>query len=311
MEKSRAWTFVVIAFVIVGSAILAANRASLHKGKSDAIQVTATFYPLAEFARQVGGDRVQVTTLIKPGVEPHDYDPTPRDVAGIYKSAMFVYNGAGLEPWVGKVQKDLRAGNVMMVDASSQIELRQQDPAEHEAESATDPHIWMDPQLAMKEVDNVRKGLVAVDPKHAYDYIARAEAYTKKLQDLDKAFQSGLANCQSKDIVTSHQAFSYLAARYGLNAVGIAGLSPEDEPTPQKLAEVADFARAHNITHIFFETAVSPKLSETIAHEVGAKTISFDPLESLTSGQIKAGKNYISIQKDNLKSLQTALRCTP
>jgi zinc transport system substrate-binding protein len=308
METNRKWMVGIALVAVLGfSALGYLNR---HNNNSSKIQVVATFYPVAEFAREVGGDKISVTTLTKPGTEPHDFDPTPKQLAQIYDAKMFVYNGAGLEPWVDKITKDLESSDVFRVDSSSQISLQKKDPSDTEDGSPTDPHIWMDPELAMKEVNNIRLGLIAVDPVNAQYYVDRAIAYTDKLQALDDAFKKGLASCQSKDIVTSHQAFTYLAKRYGLNAVGIAGLSPDDEPSPQKLAQVADFVKQNNVKYIFFETLVSPKLSQTIASETGAKTIAFNPLEGLTNDEIKAGKNYITIQNDNLKALRTALDCT-
>jgi zinc transport system substrate-binding protein len=308
METNRKWMVGIALVAVLGfSALGYLNR---HNNNSSKIQVVATFYPVAEFARQVGGDKISVTTLTKPGTEPHEFDPTPKQLAQIYDAKMFVYNGAGLEPWVDKITKDLESSDVFRVDSSSQISLQKKDPSDTEDNSPTDPHIWMDPELAMKEVNNIRLGLIAVDPANAQYYVDRAIAYTDKLQALDDAFKKGIASCQSKDIVTSHQAFTYLAKRYGLNAVGIAGLSPDDEPSPQKLAQVADFVKQNNVKYIFFETLVSPKLSQTIASETGAKTIAFNPLEGLTNDEIKAGKNYISIQNDNLKALRTALDCT-
>ncbi|HSX34557.1 MAG TPA: metal ABC transporter substrate-binding protein [Candidatus Saccharimonadales bacterium] len=307
MDTSRKWMIGIALIAILGFSGIA--YAKKHTQQPPAVSAVATFYPMAEFVRQVGGNRVGVTTLTKPGAEPHDFDPTPKQLAQIYDAKLFVYNGAGLEPWVNKITKDLDASDVFRVDASYKVPLQHKDASDTGNDSPTDPHIWMDPVLAMKEVDNVRLGLIAVDPSHAQYYVDNAIAYTKKLEALNTAFKKGLANCQSKDIVTSHQAFTYLAKRYGLNAVGIAGLSPDDEPSPQKLAQVADFVKQNNVHYIFFETLVSPKLSQTIASETGARTIAFNPLEGLTTSETKAGKNYISVQQDNLKALQTALGC--
>lgn len=307
MDKSKTWAVGIAIFVVIGGGILAANRAAHNKHVPARVQVTATIYPLAEFARQVGGDRVNVTTLVKPGVEPHDYDPTTREIAGIYKSALFIYNGGGLEPWVPRLSNDLQANNVMLADATYNITLRNAGSGG----KTTDPHVWLDPVLAIQQVETVRKGMVAVDPQHAYDYTTRARNYTKRLQALDQEFKAGLAHCQSSQLVTSHQALGYLAARYGLQTLGIAGLSPDDEPSPQKLADITDFVRAHNVHYILFESAVNPKLAQTIASESGAQTISFNPLESLTTAQINVGQDYLSVQRDNLHTLQTALGCTP
>jgi zinc transport system substrate-binding protein len=310
METSRKWLIGIAIIVVVGFTGLGYFNNQRLKNNPSKLTVVATFYPVAEFARQVGGNRVSVTTLTKPGMEPHDYDPSSKDLASIYSSKLFIYNGAGLEPWVDKITNDLDASDTFRVDASYQVQLQGKDASDTKNNSPTDPHIWMDPELAMKEVENIRLGLVAADPRNAEYYVSNAEVYTKKLQELDNAIKNGLANCQTKDIVTSHQAFAYLAKRYGLNAIGIAGLSPDDEPSPQKLAQVADFVKQNNVKYIFFETLVSPKLSQTIASETGAQTIAFNPLEGLTSDEIKAGKNYISVQQENLTALQTALGCT-
>lgn len=300
MKKVVIATGIILALAAIG--LLAMQHTA---PTSDKLPVTASFYPLAEFARQVGGDKVAVTTLIRPGVEPHDYDPTPKDVAKIYQSKVLVYNGAGLEPWVQKISNDAQKSGVSLVQTSKGLNLL----AKTEDHSSTDPHVWMDPVLAMQQVTAIKNAFIQADPANRTTYQANAQAYLAQLKELDAAFRHGLAQCQLRDIVTSHQAFAYLAKEYGLNALAISGLSPDDEPSPQELANVANFARAHRVTHIFFETLVSPKLSQTIAREVGAQTIVFNPLEGLTPDEMRAGKNYITVQKQNLQALQTALHC--
>jgi zinc transport system substrate-binding protein len=300
----------VLGLVVVMGGFVLLSNVKVQK-KDTRLQVVASFYPMAEFARAVGGKNANVVTLVKPGLEPHDYEPTPQDLAKVYGSDLFVYNGAGLETaWVNKIQPQLEQSNTFTVDASYKIKLLSRDPSDTENKSATDPHVWMDPELAIKEVSAITLGYIAVDGKNANTYQRNADAYIKKLNELNTTFKSGLAHCQSHDIVTSHQAFSYLAKEYGLTATGIAGLSPDNEPSPQKLAEIADFAKANNVKYIFFESLVSPKLSQTIASEVGAQTIEFNPLEGLTNAEVKAGKNYLSVQQDNLQALRTALSCT-
>jgi zinc transport system substrate-binding protein len=306
MEKSRVWTLVVIAFVIAGSVVLALNRQA-HRAKEPDVRAIASFYPVAEFTRQVGGSRVAVTTLVQPGSEPHDYEPTARVVASMYRSDMFVFNGAGMEPWIKKLQSDLNASQIMQVDTSTGIRTRSEVVG---GSKFTDPHIWLDPKFAMRQVDNVRKGLIAVNPEHAYDYVGRADAYTAKLQKLDAAFAAGLAHCTTTTVISSHESLGYLAARYGLNAVGIAGLSPDEEPSPQRLAEIADLARANHVQYILYETGESSKLADTVAAEIGAQSLSFNTMESPSAAQLKHG-GYIDIQMQNLHTLQTALGCTP
>ncbi|HSX28223.1 MAG TPA: metal ABC transporter substrate-binding protein [Candidatus Saccharimonadales bacterium] len=310
MQKKQILFFGILdclLIALVAGVVVAGHHRS---GQSDKIQVTASFYPMAEFARQVGGDKVAVNTLVKPGVEPHDYDPSPQDLVGLYQSKLFVYNGAGLEKWTDRIQKDLASNHVTAVRASDGIQLLAPFADDEEGSgAATDPHVWLDPMLAIKEVTAIKDGLVKIDPANQTYYEAHAQAFTQQLTDLDTAYKNGLQQCQRRDIVTSHQAFRYLAQQYNLTSVSISGLSPDDEPSPQKLADVAQFAKAHDVQYIFFESLASPKLSQTIASEVGAKTLVFNPLEGLTDSDIALGKNYLSVQKENLQNLRTALDC--
>ena len=310
MKNVRVWILTVLGLMIVlavGLSLRNEHSTLTNSGKKASghqLQVTATFYPMAEFARQVGGDKVTVTTLVKPGVEPHDYDPSPRDVAAIYKSKLLIYNGGGLEAWVGKLQNDLQKQGVTVVQASDGIELRPGDSG-----SPQDPHVWMDPVLAIQEVKNIQQALAKVDPSNAKTYNANADKYIQQLTKLDSEFRSGLARCQLTDIITSHQAFKYLAKEYGLNTVGIAGLSPDDEPSPRQMAQAVDFVRQNDIHYIFFESLVSPKLAQSIADETGAQSIVFNPLEGLTQAELDLGQNYITVQQGNLQALRTALSC--
>ncbi|HSW98447.1 MAG TPA: zinc ABC transporter substrate-binding protein [Candidatus Saccharimonadales bacterium] len=310
MKLLRNTIFTLLAFgALLGIFVLLSNIHINSKPKDNRMRVVATFYPMAEFAKAVGGANVNVTTLVKPGLEPHDYEPSPQDLARIYDSSLFVYNGAGLETWVDKIQKQLEGSKTFTVDASYAVKTLHKDPSDTGSKSATDPHVWMDPQLAIKEVSAILQGYIAVDPQNMETYRANALAYVRQLVALNDAFTAGLAHCQLHTIVTSHQAFSYLAQEYGLQAIGIAGLSPDDEPSPQKLAQVASYVKDNTIKYVFFESLASPKLSQTIASETGAQTITFNPLEGLTGSELKAGKNYVSVQKDNLQALRTALEC--
>lgn len=281
--------------LIIALALLRPPGAGAPTGK---IRVTASFYPMAEFARQVGGDKITVTTMIGPGVEPHDYDPAPGDLISLYKSKLFIYNGAGLEKWIDRIQPDLTANHIASVDASSGLSLR-----------PSDPHVWLDPVLAARQVDNIQASLAQVDPANAAYYRQQADHYKAQLAALDQTFKTGLAACVRRDIITSHQAFGYLGDRYHLNVLAISGLSPDQEPSPQQLAKTAQFARDHHAKYIFFETLVSPKLSDTIAREVGAQTLVFNPLEGLTPDQVKQGHSYLSVQQDNVNNLRIALDC--
>ncbi len=270
------------------------------------VNVVASFYPLYFFTSQIGGDKVEVTNITPAGAEPHDYEPTTGDIAKIENSRMLVLNG-GVEAWGDKIKDNLKGKNVELVVAGDGL-LTQQ--LTENGETGADPHIWLDSQLAKKEAHAIEQGLEKVDPNNTSSYQANEKTLDDKLDQLDSDYKKGLANCTNKNIITSHAAFGYLANRYGLKQVPIAGLSPDAEPSAQQLVDVAKFAKANNVDYIFFESLVSPKLSETIATEIGAKTLVLDPLEGLIDSDIKAGKDYFSVMHQNLDNLRTALKCT-
>jgi len=273
------------------------------------LEVTTSFYPLADFAQQIGQQKVTVHNLTPAGAEPHDFEPSPQDLVTLQKSKLFIYNGAGLEHWLDKVTSEPQK-NQVKVEASKNIDLLHSSEEDSQTtNSAPDPHVWMDPVLASKQVENIKNGYLAADPANAAYYEQNAINYQKQLADLDTSFREGLADCQVRDIVTSHNAFQYLARRYQLTVASLSGLSPDEEPSPQKMVEVAQFVKKNHVRYIFFESLISPKLAETIAHETGAQTLSFNPLEGLSSNEIAQGKNYISVQKENLTALRTALGC--
>ncbi len=273
------------------------NKKNKPEQISATIKITASFYPLAEFARQVGGDRVEVINITPAGVEPHDFGPTPKDVATLFLSKVFIFNGAGFDPWAEKLKPDLEQKGVTVVNMSKYFDVMD------------DPHIWLDPVLAKKEVEVIKDALVRVDPSNNSEYTNNAARYVEQLSILDDKYKNGLASCEIRDAVASHAAFGYLAKRYNINVISIAGISPEKEPSPKRMAEIAQLAKQKNIKHIFFETLVNPKLSETIAREIGAKTLVFNPLEGLTNKEISAEKNYISVMEKNLENLRVALIC--
>jgi zinc transport system substrate-binding protein len=179
------------------------------------------------------------------------------------------------------------------------------------AESAAppDPHVWLDPRIARRQVETIRAALAAVDPEGAPGYGERAAAFIGRLDALDAAFEAGLRDCARREIVTSHAAFAYLARRYRLTQVAITGLTPGMEPSPSDLAALARFARHHGVTHVFFETLVSPRLAQTLAREVGAASLVLNPLEGLTREEAAAGKGYLAVMEDNLRHLRLALGC--
>ncbi|MEU8242128.1 metal ABC transporter substrate-binding protein [Actinoplanes missouriensis] len=280
------------------------------------LSVVTAFYPLQFISERVGGDVVDVSNLTKPGAEPHDVELNAGQVGQIADADLVVYL-SGFQPAVDDAVK--QNGSDHAFDAASAIQLLSAEAAdahshegetgeeEHAEESAngTDPHFWLDPTRLATVAEKVAAEMGKADPAHAADFTARAATLSTELKTLDGEFTTGLKTCARRELVTSHTAFHYLADRYGLEQIGITGIDPEAEPSPQRLAAVAEEAKEHGTTTIFFETLVSPKVAETLAREVGAQTAVLDPLEGLTD----ENADYFSVMRANLAALTKALGC--
>lgn len=271
------------------------------------ISVVASFYPMYFFASQIGGDKADVINVTPAGGEPHDYEPTAQDMTKIESANLVVLNGGGLEAWGDSVKQNIDSQKTTLVTAGEGLTTRR---VVEDGEDIIDPHVWLSPVLAEQMVDKIEQGYVKADPAHADYYAKNATDLKAKLAQLDTDYKQGLASCQRKDIITSHAAFGYLGATYGLNQVPISGLSPETEPSAKDLAAVADFARKNGVKYIFFESLVSPKLSQTIATEIGAQTLVLDPIEGIAVDDLAAGQDYMSVMRSNLANLKIALQCT-
>ncbi len=273
---------------------------------SSAFRITTSFYPLYFFTQQIVGDQAQVYNITPAGAEPHDYEPSPQDVARLQDSQLVIVSG-GVEPWLEKVKPDLVDKRIPLATVGESLFKRTYSDEDNHV--VPDPHIWLSPVLAQQLVEQITKAITAADPAHAEIYAQRALMLKVKLQQLDTDFRRGLQACEQKSFVTSHTAFGYLAAEYQLEEVGITGLSPDAEPSPRQLAQITDFAKAHQIKYIFFESLVNPELSQTLAQEVGAQTLVLNPLEGLTEQDIERGKDYFSEMQQNLANLRLALTC--
>jgi zinc transport system substrate-binding protein len=272
--------------------VLGATACGQAGGDSGKIDVVTAFYPLQFITERIGGDAVAVTNLAKPGAEPHDLELEPQQVARIADAEVVVYL-KGFQPAVDEAV--VQEAKDAAFDAAAVEPLRD-----------ADVHVWLDPTRLATIGDRLAERLAAADPGHAADFRTRAAALRQDLENLDREYADSLGTCQRREIVTSHEAFGYLAARYRLTQIPITGISPEEEPSPQRLAEVAAAARQHGATTIFFETLVSPKVAEAIAREVGATTAVLDPVEGLEPGSTD---DYLAVMRVNLATLTKALGC--
>ncbi|WP_010053927.1 metal ABC transporter substrate-binding protein [Carnobacterium maltaromaticum] len=298
-----------ILFIMVGCGNQEATKDSTK------LQIVTSFYPMYDFTQNVAGDNAEVSVLMKAGTEPHDYEPSAKDIAKIADSDVFVYNSKEMETWVSSVLTNIDTKKTVVVDASQGIDLLEgnhsddETEAEHEGHShAHDPHIWLNPVLAQKQVDTIKEGIIKADTKNKETYEKNALAYKEKLAALNEKFEMGLKNAENRTFVTQHAAFAYLANRYDLEQVAIAGLSPDQEPSPAKLAELNDFIKENNIKIIYFAETASPKIAKTVANETGAKLEVLSPIEGITQEEQEKGVDYIKVMEKNLEALEKAIK---
>lgn len=308
MKKNKLFFFVLgilsIAVVSYISNVVFFNNSVGNESQSKKLQVSASFYPLYYFSSQIGGDKAYVQNITPAGAEPHDYDPSTQDIARIENGNMVVLNG-GVESWGAKIKDNLRGKDITIVVAGEGLFSKE---LTNKGKQIRDPHVWLNPVLAKQEVAKITKGYIKADSKNAAYYKNNEKKLADKLDQLNALYNNALKNCKQKNVITSHAAFAYLAEAYGLNQVAISGFSPDEEPSAKQLVEVANFAKKNNVKYIFFES-LSPKLSETVATEIGALTMVLDPIEGISDDGIKQGKNYFTVMEDNLKNLKTALEC--
>lgn len=292
----RAWSQFLAVSVVAVSAVLAgcsSNAVRSTTPQSSPVSVVATFYPLAWMAEQIGGDAVAVTNLTPPGVEPHDLELAPDQVDRLGNAGLAVVMGRGFQPGPEKVAA-LRKGPTITV-------LRPDEGA--------DPHVWLDPVRFSETRSAMVSAFSALRPSEAAGFRQRSAQLGSALNGLDTEFRSGLQTCRRRLIVSTHAAFGRLAERYGLTQEGIAGLSPDAEPDPQRLADLADLVRSSGVTTVFTEDLAPKEFARTLAREAGVSTQVLSPIEGLTIRQTKTGASYLTVMRDNLATLRTALSC--
>lgn len=302
---------IILTTAAIGAAVAlvagsCANPATtLSNGK---LRVVASFYPLYEAAVKVGGPYVTVTNLTPAGADPHDLELSPPEVNDILSANVMLYEGSGFQPAVEAAVKQRRGGTtVNVLDGLGTLMLAP--PGEGTA-GTVDPHVWLDPVRYRTIVAEVARAFGRADPAHRGAFDKNAGAFEAQISAVDARYRAGLATCARRTIVTAHAAWQYLSARYHLTQDPITGISPESEPNPQRLAQLAALVKREGITTIFTETLVSPRVADALASSANVRTAVLNPLEGLTAAQLKAGQDYVSVMNANLATLRTALGCS-
>lgn len=292
-----------------------AQAANDNNAANDKLLVYTSFYPIYDFASQIGGDRVELVRLITDGSEPHSWEPQPADIVGLEKADVFIYNGAGMETWVDKVLSSLQNKELAVVDTSSGIQLiaaehhhdhedeDHDEGEEHdEDETSYDPHIWLSLRNAKKQAESINNALAQADSDNAEYYNDNYNRFAQELDALDAEFTEALRNIVDKNVVVSHQAFAYLCKDYGLTQIAVEGLTPDSEPDAARMVEIIEFCKQNNVKTIFFEELASEKVAQTISKATGVS------VSVLTAEQSQTGEDYLGFMRANLRALTEGLQ---
>ncbi|MDP6055848.1 MAG: zinc ABC transporter substrate-binding protein [Dehalococcoidia bacterium] len=301
-------TFVLVLTLIM-SVVVACDR-ELDEPSGGEISVATTTYPLTYLTEKIGGNRVVVNQVVKPGIEAHDFEPAPSDIRAITNSTLFIYNHPAFESWALNAATAARNDGAERIVVVQTINLESADE-DHDEDHGhdDDAHVWLNPLKALEQSERILSALIEVDPESSRDYTRNAAALSVELRALDDLISRELANCNLGSVVVSHLAFGHIAERYGFEQIGLAGLSPEFESGPSQIAQVIDRIDALGIKHILREPIVSDRLAESVAAETGATLLTLHPLEVRTSAEASEGLDYIDIMKSNAATLHTALGC--
>jgi zinc transport system substrate-binding protein len=267
---------------------------------SDKLTVISSLFPIHQFVEKVGGNIIESSLVIPPGIEPHDFEPTIGLIQNIGSADALVYNGLGIENWVTKINPTHK------IDASKGLNVSYSD----KRNMTLDPHVWLDPLLAKKQVENIRDGLMLIDPKNKETYISNAKAFLDELDTLDKTIRAELESCKKRDFISFHNSFSYFAKRYGLTQHSISETGPEAEVTPARLAGIINLAKNLDLRVIYSEELMDPRYALVIAQEIpNSKVLVLSPIEGLTKGEQDAAIGYIDKMHQNIKNLTEGLEC--
>jgi len=267
---------------------------------SHKLVVISSILPIDEFVKKVGGEMIESSLIIPAGIEPHEFDPTINQIQTISSAEVLVYNGLGIENWLTKIDPPHK------IDASNGLNASYSD----RRNMTLDPHVWLDPMLAKKQVENIRNGLISIDPSNKDTYNSNAKSFLAELDELDRSIRSELESCKKKDFISFHNSFSYFAKRYGLTQHSISESGPEAEVTPARLAEVINVAKNLGINVIYTEELMDPRYAQVIAQEIpNGKVLILSPIEGLTKEEQNAGIGYIDKMHEDIKNLSMGLEC--
>ena len=308
MRKSTYVAISVIVALILAGVIAGIYLSNPVAPTTNSIKVLATFYPLYDFAQNVGGDRINVSILVPETMDVHDFEPTPSAIQEVASADVLIYNGAGLETWISDIVKTSANTELIQVDTSQGISLLPVSPEFQNGNRIVDPHIWLNPLLAKQQVENILQGLIKANPADSQYFTQNARTYQAKLDALNSQIEDIMtsANIKTRYFVTFHEAFAYFAEQYNLTQIPIAGPFQE-EPTANDIQNVINTIHQYHLLYVGYESLENPAIPQSISSQTNATLIHMDPIEGLTAKDKAAGKDYISLMQDTVANIEVGL----
>lgn len=306
LSYKRALIVLAVVLLVVISFVAIYIFSPPATGQGKALNVLATFYPIYDFAKNVGGDKISLTILVPETVDVHDFDPTPSSIQKVASADLLIYNGAGLEPWIPQVVSAADNPKLVVVDTSHGIQLLQVPPQFQKENRTADPHIWLDPVLAKQQVNNILQGLIKADPADGQYFTSNAQNYEAKLDYLNSQIINATRNVKTIYFVTFHEAFAYFAKEYNLTQIPIAGPF-EEEPTTGDIQNVINAIHQYHLRYVGYESLENNAISQAISSETNATLILMNPIEGLTEQDQVAGKTYLILMQEDMANILLAL----
>jgi len=297
--------FIIITLLFIFF-MISMKQESAAESSGEKPTIAASTFSLYEITKHIVADTANTLMVLPLGVDAHSYEPSPKQIARLYRSDLLVYSGAGLEPWIENFEFRNRA-----IDMSLHVKLKElgEDEHKHQSQSTLDPHYWLDFSNMIRATEYITKELIELFPLHKEFYTKNRDSYIEMLKNLDKEYTEKLSSCKLDTIVVNHNAFSYLSSRYGFHVEAMSGLSSEAEPSAKRVAGLIEYIKKYKLSTIFFESFASDKAIKSIAHEVNVAVDTLQPLGNITADEAKLNLSYEDIMRSNLEKISRALEC--
>jgi zinc transport system substrate-binding protein len=303
----------VFLFIIFLTLLLSCQPAKESSKEEQKLRVIATIFPLYDFARNIGGNKINVTMLLPPGIDAHHYELKPKDIINVCKSDIFLFTNFEMEQWAYKIINAAEKNtNMLAIETGNGAVLlplnKEGEPDDHT--SGFDPHIWLDMDNAQKMVDNIATAFIKKDSRNSDYYLRNAHDYKLKLMALDQRYRAELNGCKTKTVLhAGHWAFAYLAKKYNLKYIAAYNVSADAEPSPQKMVDLVEQVKRERVSCIYYEDMINPRLAQMISKETGAGLLKLSNGHDISRSSIKSGESFISLMEKNLINLKKGMRC--